>query len=365
MPTSSAGRWYEDDEAAPRADVASNTLVAVPATTFTTPFNTEDALAFAATLNVGAFTGTGSPTLVVTLQSANDQPNTGTYAVQQLQYSGTVTGGTFTLTYGGQTTAAIPYNATGAQIQAALALLSSVGVGPQGQVNIQVTGAPFGLGQALVGQGAIANIMFQNNLVGPQSTVTVNNGAITGGGTVVASSLITGVAPGGTAAVQSLHASAAISAGTYTITYGGQVTAPLQWNATAAQVQTALAALSNLGVGAVTVTGGTFSTPTDYTCTFTRANPFQGPALPFTIQPTGITGGTLSVVQTTAGVAAIETDWFDVKAFPDTFTAPTGGQSRAVFGPLAAFCRWKVVTAVGSVISCTYDITGTTEKRRS
>lgn len=49
------------------------------------------------------------------------------------------TGGTFTLTFGGQTTTAIAYNATAAAVQAALVLLSSIGTG-----NVQVSGAAGG-----------------------------------------------------------------------------------------------------------------------------------------------------------------------------------------------------------------------------
>jgi len=41
----------------------------------------------------------------------------------------TATGGTFTLTYGGKTTAALAYNATATQIRSALEMLSSVGTG--------------------------------------------------------------------------------------------------------------------------------------------------------------------------------------------------------------------------------------------
>lgn len=51
----------------------------------------------------------------------------GTSEVQQVAITGTPTGGTFTLTYSGQTTAAIPYNATALQVQTALAALSNVG----------------------------------------------------------------------------------------------------------------------------------------------------------------------------------------------------------------------------------------------
>lgn len=47
-------------------------------------------------------------------------------------------GGTFTLTFSGQTTAAIPFNATAAQVAAALSALSNIGPG-----NVTATGGPF------------------------------------------------------------------------------------------------------------------------------------------------------------------------------------------------------------------------------
>lgn len=49
--------------------------------------------------------------------------------VQQLTITGTPTGGTFTLTYSGQTTGAIAYNATAAVVQAALVALSNIADG--------------------------------------------------------------------------------------------------------------------------------------------------------------------------------------------------------------------------------------------
>ncbi len=58
---------------------------------------------------------------------------------QTVTITGTPTGGTFTLTFGGQTTAAIAYNATAATVEAALELLSTIGQG-----NVQVTGSAGG-----------------------------------------------------------------------------------------------------------------------------------------------------------------------------------------------------------------------------
>jgi hypothetical protein len=91
----------------------------------------------------------------------------GTAEVQTITPSGTWSGGTFTLTFNGQTTAAIAYNAVAATIQTALSALSGVGVG-----NVTVTGGP-------LSAGAIT-ITFGGNLSGDQPQVTANTGLVTG-----------------------------------------------------------------------------------------------------------------------------------------------------------------------------------------
>lgn len=53
----------------------------------------------------------------------------GTNAVQSLSITGSPTGGTFTITFGGHTTAAVAYDATAAAVQSALEALASVGTG--------------------------------------------------------------------------------------------------------------------------------------------------------------------------------------------------------------------------------------------
>jgi len=50
----------------------------------------------------------------------------GTNEVQDLTFSATPTGGSFTITFDGETTAAIPYNASNAQVQAALEALPNI-----------------------------------------------------------------------------------------------------------------------------------------------------------------------------------------------------------------------------------------------
>jgi len=57
---------------------------------------------------------------------------------ETITMTGSPTGGSFTLTYSGQTTAAIPYNATAAQVQDALVNLSNIGYG-----EVWCTGGPF------------------------------------------------------------------------------------------------------------------------------------------------------------------------------------------------------------------------------
>lgn len=80
--------------------------------------------------------------------------------VQTVTITGAPTGGTFTLTYSGQTTAAIAYNATAANVQAALAALTNIGA-----ANVAVTGGPL--------PGTAVTVTFQGSLGGrnvPQMT---------------------------------------------------------------------------------------------------------------------------------------------------------------------------------------------------
>jgi hypothetical protein len=59
--------------------------------------------------------------------------------VQTVTITGSPTGGTFTLTYDGQTTSTIAYNATAATVQSRLIALSSIEEG-----NVSVTGSAGG-----------------------------------------------------------------------------------------------------------------------------------------------------------------------------------------------------------------------------
>lgn len=84
----------------------------------------------------------------------------------------------------------------------------------------------------------------------------------------------------------------------FTITWNGQTTASLDDDATAAEVQAALEALSNIGVGDVVVTGGPLASG-PFTVTFTGALAGTDVAA-MTTTPTGGTG-TVVVATSTAG----------------------------------------------------------------
>ncbi|MDX5526072.1 hypothetical protein PV677_35990 [Streptomyces sp. DE06-01C] len=111
-----------------------------------------------------------------------------TSEVQTVTVTGTPTGGTYTLTYSGQTTAAIPYNATAAQVQTALEGLSNLapgdvvaGGGPHPGSAVTVT-----FGGTLTGDDVAQMTASATNLTGgttPAVTVTTT----TAGGTAAAS----------------------------------------------------------------------------------------------------------------------------------------------------------------------------------
>lgn len=87
--------------------------------------------------------------------------------VQTLTVYGGPTGGTLRLTYKGQRTAALPYNASTAAVQAALEGLSTVGAG-----NVTVTGTA-GSSYVITGAGAFANL--------PLDLFEADGDALTGG----------------------------------------------------------------------------------------------------------------------------------------------------------------------------------------
>jgi hypothetical protein len=101
-------------------------------------------------------------------------PLNGTYTapineVQTATKSGTISGGTFTLTWEGATTSALAYNASTATVQAALEGLSTIGTG-----NITVGGSALSSGNM--------TFTFTGDLAGTDVSLIVLNSSLTGGG---------------------------------------------------------------------------------------------------------------------------------------------------------------------------------------
>lgn len=107
--------------------------------------------------------------------------------------------------------------------------------------------------------------------------------------------------PGGVTEVQSIAITGTPTGGTFTLSFKGQTTAPIAWNASAATVQAALRLLGR--VGAVTCAGGALP-GTPVSVTFTGKNALQDVPL-LSINTAALTGGTPvgAVTVTTQGDA--------------------------------------------------------------
>lgn len=100
----------------------------------------------------------------------------------------------------------------------------------------------------------------------------------------------------GTAEIQTLTASGTVSGGTYTLTFNGQTTTALAYNASIATVQAALEALSNIVPGDVLVGGGPFPTTP---MTFTFFGNLSGDVPVMTVNTASLTGSTPGAAFTT------------------------------------------------------------------
>lgn len=98
----------------------------------------------------------------------NSTPVVGANETQTITITGTPTGGTFTLTYRGQTTTPIAYNAINSAVQTAFLALSTVGAG-----NAVVAGGP--------GPGTPYTIAFAGTLAATNARTIIATGSFTGG----------------------------------------------------------------------------------------------------------------------------------------------------------------------------------------
>jgi len=166
------------------------------------------------------------------------------------------TGGTFTLTFDGQTTSGIAYNANAATIQSALEALSNLAPGDvtvagTGPFTITFGGAYLGLNVPLITSSA-------SSLTGSSASAsvsTVRNYSL--GASFVCSiqfNVTQTVSP--LNEIQTFKINNNPTSGTFTLTYSGQTTSAIAYNASLATITAALEALSNIAPGDVLLTGG-------------------------------------------------------------------------------------------------------------
>jgi hypothetical protein len=158
---------------------------------------------------------------------------------EQLVVVANATGGTFTLTYSGQTTSALAYNASAATVEAALEALSNIGVG-EADVTSPATGQYVVTFSGTLGSQDVA-------------LMTASAASLTGGIVTVET---TQESVGGENEIQQVAiAGATPTGGTFVLTFDAVSTSDIAYNASAATVSAALEALSSIGAGNVAVTG--------------------------------------------------------------------------------------------------------------
>lgn len=247
--------------------------------------------------------GTVEPSLLLTAANPGEDfyvtvtigDGSSTNEVQQLLFDPAPTGGTFTLSFSGQTTAAITYvngdpSATAANILSALNALSNIA---PGDVTVE----------------AVSQTEYKVTFLVTYAEVnvpllTTDYTSLLGGDTsVVVTTVQNGVLP--TDEVQTLSLPTVPSGGTFTLTYAGQTTGNIDWDASAADVQTALEGLSNVAPGDVVCTGGDLpGTPVVITFAANLAAQDISLITGDGTNLTGTTGGNISGIATLTGGAS-------------------------------------------------------------
>ncbi|MFN3151381.1 hypothetical protein [Bremerella sp.] len=158
--------------------------------------------------------------------------------VQIVTLPGSPSGGTFTLSFQGQTTSNLTYDESAADVEAALEALSNIGSG-----NVTVSGAG----------GGPWTIEFIGSLAGTDVGQMTGSGANLTGGTVTVSTVQAAVANQNEQVL--LTMSDSVTSGTFTITYDSSESGGIAYNATSAAVKSALEATASIGSGDVNVSG--------------------------------------------------------------------------------------------------------------
>ena len=180
-------------------------------------------------------------------------------------------GGTFTLTFDGQTTSGISAGASAATVEAALEALSSIGSG-----NVSVSGSGTFADPYLV--EFISSLGSQNleEMTGDGSSLSGGSGQVTETTAHVVS----------VDEVQTITIDPTVTGGTFTLLFEGETTSAIAYNASAATVEAALEALST--VPGVTVAG---SSGGPWTVTFDTGSVSGSDVSLLTADESNLTGG--------------------------------------------------------------------------
>ena len=144
-------------------------------------------------------------------------------------------GGTFTLTHDGQTTSSLGYNATAAQVQSALESLSTIG---SGNVTVGKSVDTFDAQEW--------TLTFTGSLTGTNVVqTTVNSGSVSYYGMLTNTEVTDTAGASDVDEVQTVTLSAA-EGGQFRLAFAGETTKRLDYDATAAQVESALEELNSV-----------------------------------------------------------------------------------------------------------------------
>lgn len=264
-----------------------------------------------------------------------------TNEVQTIEIDANVSGGTFTLTFGAQTTNTIAYNAANTVVEAELEALSTVGLG-----NVAVTGT-----------SPVWTVTFQGDLAGTDVGAISGTGALLTGGAPTTVN-VTETTAGVTAVdeVQTLTATVALTVGTYTLTFLGDTTSAIEWDATPAEIEFALESLDSVPQGEATVSVNSGTWPQIASALdVTFSGTLGGTNHALIIVGEGSLTGDITVTEDTAGVVGVaEVNTININSSTSggTFTLTQNANTTApiLYSATAAEVQAALVAAPTSLV---------------
>lgn len=272
--------------------------------------------------NVDECTSSGGTVSTTTAGSS-----TGINEVQTVTINNAPTGGTFTLTFSGQTTSALAYNISDADMATALVALSTIGVGDVAVVRT---------GSGTLAAPYVYTITFGTALAATDvSQITADASSLTGGAVNVSTVQDSAAAVN---EIETVTLDSGPTGGTFTLTFNGETTAGIAYDASAATVQAALEALATPVPGDFSVSGADGG---PWSVTFTGA--YAGTDVTeMTGSGASLTGGgSQTLTANTTTTATGPNNWNDAENF-STGNLPTTGDTVIVDDPNAGDILWNL-----------------------